>query len=54
MGDINIQRLTICCYSGVPGLSMSVPARLREVQATVVQRRDNAIHRINRYPVDKC
>ena len=24
------------------------------VQAPVVQRLDNAIHRINRYPVDKC
>ena len=23
-------------------------------QAPVVQRLDNAIHRINRYPVDKC
>ena len=25
-----------------------------ELQAPVVQRVDNAIHRINRYPVDKC
>ena len=24
------------------------------IQATVVQRLDNAIHWINRYPVDKC
>ena len=24
------------------------------LQAPVVQRLDNAIHRINRYPVDKC
>ena len=24
------------------------------VQAPVVQRLDNAIHRINRYPADKC
>ena len=25
-----------------------------KIQALVVQRLDNAIHRINRYPVDKC
>ena len=27
---------------------------LLKIQAWVVQRLDNAIHRINRYPVDKC
>ena len=27
---------------------------LEHHQAPVVQRMDNAIHRINRYPVDKC
>ena len=28
--------------------------RSTSVQAPIVQRKDNAIHRINRYPVDKC
>ena len=26
----------------------------KKVQAPVIQRLDNVIHRINRYPVDKC
>ena len=32
----------------------SITERKTSIQAPVVQRLDNAIHRINRYPADKC
>ena len=36
------------------GLDSSKMAFINLVQAPVVQRLDNAVHRINRYPADKC
>ena len=45
---ISVPRLEL--MAAVAGLKLAQTIR----QAPVVQRLDNAIHRINRYPVDKC
>ena len=38
-------------FLGIRHSTLTVPL---STQAPVAQRLDNAIHRINRYPVDKC
>ena len=53
--DFPVLENAIIKFQHFPGFPGPVRTLLlpREVQAPVVQRLDNAIHRINRYPADK-
>ena len=39
---------------GHPKFRKEIPENVCSIRSSVVQRLDNAIHRLNRYPVDKC
>ena len=50
----SLQRNSCSPDTSLSRSSQSEPEEVQVLQAPVVERLDNAIHRINRYPADKC